>query len=124
MEVAWGLIPYLINIVVGLFDNGSDRVWFSYGISREIAAILGEHIRLGTNRATIDVRIKTNYMISEVQYRIGGKRLLHLPKVGIGGCFDGDEVTTQLLHGGTKHTAGVADSLVAYHLARLSEQYT
>ena len=69
------------------------------------------------------MRIKTNYMISEVQYRIGGKRLLHLPKDDIGGCFDGDEVATQLLHGGAKHTAGVADSLVAYHLARLSEQY-
>ena len=118
------LIPHLLEILVGFFDDGGDGVCFTDGIGGEVPAVFREDVRFGADGTAVDMSVEHDDASGDgedgVRIQIGG----HLPVVDVGGCFHDVHIAGDMLHRGVYHTGGVLRCLFFHLVPGMDEEET
>ena len=88
------------------------------GIDREMGTVLGECIRISTDRATENEGIEPDNALRDGFQGIGRKLFLKQPGISVGRGFDGAHIVVDTLNGGAQNALGTLNGLLTDQVAR------
>ena len=86
-----------------------------------MAPVLREHIRLGSNTASVDVAVEHDHPSRYAQQRVGLELLFGNPRIGIGGRLDGNHESPDVLCRRVQHVSDTLLCLLSNEVLRLEE---
>ena len=118
------LVPYLLEVLILLLDDGPDGVELADGIDGEVTAVFGEDVGLETDGAAIDMSIQGHDIVGIGQERVGLKIGHHIEGREIGSSLNDAHIAIDALHGGIDHAGGILGGLALDFISRLDEEHT
>ena len=120
----WGLIPYLLEILVGFLDDGGDGVCLTDGIGGEVSAVFREDVRLGADRTAVDMAVEHDDAARDGEDGVWVQIGSYLPVVDVGSRLHDVHIARDVLHRGVHPTGGMLRRLLLYLVPGMDEEET